>query len=100
MYLIKTIKNDITKITDVQAIYFNSMKLASENGIRSIAFPSISTGVYRFPVELAAKVAVNTVNKFLQDHPDKFDLVEWVLFDSHTESVYKAEVERIKKLCK
>ena len=176
MYLIKTIKNDITKITDVQAIvnaannsllggggvdgaihraagpkllaecrtlhgcetgeakitkayhlpckyvihtvgpiwnggknmeeellsscYFNSMKLASENGIRSIAFPSISTGVYRFPVELAAKLAVNTVNKFLQDHPDKFDLVEWVLFDSHTESVYKAEVERIKKLCK
>ena len=176
MYLIKKIKNDITKITDVQAIvnaannsllggggvdgaihraagpkllaecrtlhgcetgeakitkayhlpckyvihtvgpiwngggnreeellsscYFNSMKLASENGIRSIAFPSISTGVYRFPVELAAKIAVNTVNKFLQDHPDKFDLVEWVLFDSHTESVYKAEVERIKKLCK
>ena len=71
------------------------MKLASENGIRSIAFPSISTGVYRFPVELAAKIAVNTVNKFLQDHPDKFDLVEWVLFDSHTESVYEAEVDRL-----
>ena len=69
------------------------MKLASENGIRSIAFPSISTGVYRFPVELAAKIAVNTVNKFLQDNPDKFDLVEWVLFDTHTESVYEAEVE-------
>ena len=84
----------------LSSCYFNSMKLASENGIRSIAFPSISTGVYRFPVELAAKIAVNTVNKFLQDHPDKFDLVEWVLFDSHTESVYKAEVERIKKLCK
>ena len=84
----------------LSSCYFNSMKLASENGIRSIAFPSISTGVYRFPVELAAKIAVNTVNKFLQDHPDKFDLVERVLFDSHTESVYEAEVERIKKLCK
>ena len=39
------------------------MKLAMDNGIRSIAFPSISTGVYSFPVELAAKIAVHTVNR-------------------------------------
>ena len=125
MYLIKTIKGDITKVTDVQAIvnaannsllggggvdgaihraagpkllancYFNSMKLAMDNGIRSIAFPSISTGVYSFPVELAAKIAVSTVNRFLQDNLDCFDLVEWVLFDAHTEEVYKAEVDKI-----
>lgn len=44
--------------------YFNSMKLAMDNGIRSIAFPSISTGAYGFPVELAAKIAVRTVNRF------------------------------------
>ena len=75
--------------------YFNSMKLAMENGIRTIAFPSISTGVYSFPVELAAKVAVYTVNRFLQDNPDNFDLVEWVLFDAHTEAVYEAEVDKI-----
>lgn len=82
--------------------YFNSMKLAMENGIRTIAFPSISTGVYSFPVELAAKVAVHTVNRFLQDNPDSFDSVEWVLFDAHTEAVYEAEVDRIyeeNKLC-
>lgn len=77
--------------------YFNSMKLAMDNGIRSIAFPSISTGVYSFPVELAAKIAVNTVNRFLQDNPESFDLVEWVLFDAHTESVYKAEVDKLYK---
>ncbi len=47
--------------------YFNSMKLAMDNGIRSIAFPSISTGVYSFPVELAAKIAVHTVNRFLDE---------------------------------
>ena len=70
----------------------NSMKLARDNGIRSIAFPSISTGVYSFPVELAAKIAVRTVARFLQENPGQFDLVEWVLFDSHTESVYEAEV--------
>ena len=75
--------------------YFNSMKLAMDNGIRSIAFPSISTGVYSFPVELAAKIAVHTVNRFLQDNPDCFDLVEWVLFDTHTESVYEAEVDKL-----
>ena len=70
--------------------YFNSMKLAMDNGIRSIAFPSISTGAYGFPVELAAKIAVHTVNRFLQDNLNSFDLVEWVLFDTHTESVYEA----------
>ncbi len=75
--------------------YFNSMKLAMENGIRTIAFPSISTGVYSFPVELAAKVAVHTVNKFLQDNQDSFDLVEWVLFDDYTEAVYESEVDKI-----
>lgn len=62
---------------------------------QKIAFPSISTGVYSFPVELAAKVAVHTVNRFLQDNPDNFDLVEWVLFDVHTEAVYEAEVDKI-----
>ena len=71
------------------------MKLSMENGIRTIAFPSISTGAYSFPVELAAKVAVKTVNRFLQDNLDSFDLVEWVLFDSHTESVYEAEVDKL-----
>ena len=168
MYLIKTIKGDITKVTDVQAIvnaannsllggggvdgaihraagpeflaecrtlhgcetgeakitkaynlpcdyvihtvgpiwngernreeellancYFNSMKLAMDNGIRSIAFPSISTGEYSFQVVLAAKIAVRTVARFLHENPDSFDLVEWVLFDTQTESVYEAEV--------
>ena len=50
---------------------------------------------YSFPVELAAKIAVHTVNRFLQDNPDCFDLVEWVLFDTHTESVYEDEVDKI-----
>ena len=61
------------------------------------AFPSISTGVYRFPVKLAAKIAVRTVHRFLQDNPDSFDLVEWVLFDAHTESVYESEIDKLYK---
>ena len=58
-------------------------------------FPSISTEVYNFPVGLAAKIAVSTVNRFLQDNLDSFDLVEWVLFDTHTESVYEVEVDKL-----
>ena len=55
--------------------YFNSMKLAMDNGIRSIAFPSISTGVYSFPVELAAKIAVHTVNRFFRIN--RIGLIWW-----------------------
>ena len=75
--------------------YFNSMKLAMDNRIRTIAFPSISTGVYSFPVELAAKIAVKTVSRFLEDDENSFDLVEWVLFDCATESVYEKEVDKL-----
>ena len=73
--------------------YYNSMQIALDNGIRTIAFPSISTGVYHFPVELAAEIAVRTVEKFLQEKENSFDLVEWVLFDDNTEMAYKRVVE-------
>ena len=74
--------------------YYNSMKVAMENGIRSIAFPSISTGIYHFPVEQAAEIAVKTVKRFLNENEGAFDLVEWVLFDEHTEKVYEAEADK------
>ncbi len=69
--------------------------MALEHEIRSIAFPSISTGVYSFPVELAAKIAVKTVSRFLEENENSFELVQWVLFDSVTESVYEKEVDKL-----
>ena len=75
--------------------YFHSMQVALEHGIRSIAFPSISTGVYCFPVELAAKIAVKTVSRFLDNNPDSFEFVEWVLFDNETERIYEGEVDKL-----
>lgn len=75
--------------------YYNSMQLAMDKGIRTIAFPSISTGIYRFPVELAAKVAVRTVAGFLAENENCFDLVEWVLFDEKTKEVYEQEVDKL-----
>jgi len=75
--------------------YYNSMKIAAENGIKSIAFPSISTGVYHFPVDLAAKIAVSTVKRFLDANPGTVEIVEWVLFDENTYSYYEKEVDAL-----
>ena len=73
--------------------YENSLKIAEENGIRRIAFPSISTGAYHFPVRKAAVIAVNTVRTFLREHEAAFDLVEWVLFDDDTWKAYQEQIE-------
>lgn len=75
--------------------YGNCLKLAAENGIRTIAFPSISTGSYSFPVERAAKIAVGTVDAFLRENQGMFDLVTWVLFDNKTENAYRTEAAQI-----
>lgn len=76
--------------------YRNSLKVAVDHGIRTIAFPSISTGVYHFPVQLAAQIAIRTAREFIDEYPDTLDVVMWVLFDERTEAVYQAEVERWK----
>ena len=73
--------------------YETSLRLAVENGIRTVAFPSVSTGVYAFPVERAAKIAVGTVRKFLEKHPGQIDTVTWVLFDDRTEAAYRMAAE-------
>jgi len=67
--------------------YKNSLKLALENGIKTIAFPSISTGAYRFPVERASKIAFNTVMEFLQQH-DEIEKVIFCCFDDNTYALY------------
>lgn len=74
--------------------YRNSMEVALKHEIRTIAFPSISTGIYHFPVEKAAQIAVATVKQFLLEHPGKFDEVVWVLFDEHTKSAYEKYVAK------
>ena len=68
--------------------YVSSLKLAMDHGIRTIAFPSISTGVYSYPVEEAASLAAEAVRGFVRNHPDAFDLILWVLFDPRTKAAY------------
>lgn len=68
--------------------YRRSLEVAKDNGIRKIAFPSISTGVYHFPVDKAAAIAVNTVRKMMVENPGSFDLVTWVLFDEEMKNAF------------
>ena len=74
--------------------YRNSLELAKKNDIHSIAFPAISTGVYGYPVEKAAKVAVEAVCRFFEEFPNTIDVVEWVLFDDRTFAAYEIEVNK------
>jgi hypothetical protein len=75
--------------------YKNSLKVAKEHGIRSVAFPSISTGVYSYPLEQAADVAVHAVSKFISDNPDAIDEVVWVLFDAKTKAAYDKALKEL-----
>ena len=74
--------------------YYNSLKVAMDKGISKIAFPSISTGVYSYPVDKAAKIAVDTVERFVRENQYAFDLIEWVLFDDRTFAAYDVEIDK------
>lgn len=69
--------------------------MAPQNEIRKIAFPSISTGVYGYPVDKAAKIVVEIVNRFIMENQYSFDVVEWVLFDDRNFEAYDAEIDYI-----
>jgi O-acetyl-ADP-ribose deacetylase len=71
------------------ACYYNSLKLAIENNIKTIAFPSISTGVYRFPTERAAKIAIKETGNFLKEN-SKISKVIFVCFDEKAHNLYKS----------
>ncbi|REC44757.1 O-acetyl-ADP-ribose deacetylase [Chryseobacterium pennipullorum] len=70
--------------------YHNSLKLAESLGVKTIAFPNISTGVYRFPKKLAGKIAVDEVRKF---HSDTVKKVIFVCFDDENKMIYKELLE-------
>jgi O-acetyl-ADP-ribose deacetylase (regulator of RNase III) len=67
--------------------YKNSLELAIEKKIKTIAFPAISTGVYRFPLERATKIAIEEVRNFLENN-ESIEKVIFVCFDEETYSVY------------
>ena len=74
--------------------YQNSLMIAMAHGIRSVAFPSISTGVYSYPVQQAAEIAVRTVRAVVAEHPAAFDEILWVLFDHRTKLEYDEALDK------
>lgn len=74
--------------------YRSCLELASENGCRTVDFPSISTGVYHFPLEKASRIAISVIAGYLGAHPE-IERVRMVCFDAGTESFYQKALEEL-----
>ena len=77
---------------DLADCYLNSLDLCAENGLRSVAFCCISTGVFRFPNKRAAEIAVQTVTAWLTEHPGEMDRVIFNVFKDEDWKHYEAEL--------
>lgn len=80
-----------TDAEELASAYRASLERAVEVGARTVAFPSISTGAYGYPIKSAAPVAVDTVTAFARAHPEALDCVRFVLFSDADYAVYFAE---------
>lgn len=69
--------------------YYNSLALARQNDLRTIAFPNISTGVYHFPKERAAEIALAAANDYCTANPDALSEITFVCYDEENYSIYK-----------
>jgi O-acetyl-ADP-ribose deacetylase (regulator of RNase III) len=79
----------------LQRAYENSLELAVENNIKSISFPSISTGAYGFPLERAAKIALSSIRDFVQKNPGKLEEIRMILFTEKDLKTYTKVWETI-----
>lgn len=76
--------------TLLASAYRRSLEVAAAHAIRSVAFPSISTGAYGFPVDRAAGIALHTIAEFLSGEPGSVELVRMVLFSEPDRAAYEA----------
>lgn len=78
----------------LKSAYLSCLKIASEKGIKSIAFPSISTGVYGYPIDEASKIALTTCWDYLSEHTE-IELVRFVLFGNANYLAYEKTLKEI-----
>ncbi len=76
--------------------YRESLQLAAKNGLKTIAFPAISTGIFGYPLEKATKIAVTEVTKFLEKHPE-IEFVCFACFDQAILQAYQNELNHHQK---
>jgi O-acetyl-ADP-ribose deacetylase (regulator of RNase III) len=78
----------------LKSAYLESLKLASARGLKSLAFPAISTGVYAYPLQEATRIALTTVMDYFRQHSD-LELVRFVLFSRKMYDVFAGELEKL-----
>lgn len=88
------IYTEVTKKEEEQLFncYINSLELAIKNGIKSIAFPCISTGEFRFPHEQACKLAISAVETFLKKHKDDIDKIVFNVYKEEDNKIYEQNI--------
>lgn len=69
--------------------YYNSLRLATQHSIKTIAFPNISTGIYGYPKKPAAAIAVQTVASFIKAHPTQFREIQFICYDKENFDIYQ-----------
>ncbi len=79
------------------ACYETCLKLAAERDVKTISFPSISTGIYGYPLEEAADIAVKTVSNWLRGHPDTVRIVKLVQFSDRDHEVYRRHAQEVRR---
>ncbi|XP_070834076.1 ADP-ribose glycohydrolase MACROD2 isoform X5 [Chaetodon trifascialis] len=81
-----------TETNDLTSCYQNSLRLMKEHGLSTVAFPCISTGIYGFPNEPAADIALNTVKSWIEENPDKITRVIFCVFLETDFAIYKKKM--------
>lgn len=88
----------------LSSCYRSCLSLAEEHGIRSLAFPCISVGIFKFPHDQAAEIAVKTVTDFVSKHPEAFDDIVFVTYEEDDYQLYedalnRAGFQKLKAIC-
>jgi len=80
----------------LESCYLTCLRLAAERSLESISFPSISTGIYGYPIEDGARIAVKTVTSWLTDNPGSVRVVKLVQFSDTDHKIYRQQAQELR----